>query len=165
MYAYIADTVNALSPDLTAVTGDLVDGSVARLRDEVAPLAELRARDGVYFVTGNHDHYSGARDWVQEVSDLGMRVLFNSHEVIQRGDAAFTLAGVNDHTSGQHSGDSEDVPAAFAGRDPSLPTILLATSSAYAIYAFSMLRTASPESIKKEPGLTLMRSLWRPCIV
>ena len=123
---YIADTANALSPDLTAVTGDLVDGSVTRLRDQVAPLSELRARDGVFFVTGNHDHYSGARDWVQEVSNLGMHVLFNSHQVIRRGDAAFTLAGVNDHTSGQRSGDREDLPAAFAGRDPNLPTILLA---------------------------------------
>jgi len=123
---YLTDTINALSPDLTAVTGDLVDGSVDRLRDEVAPFAELRARDGVYFVTGNHDHYSGARDWVHTITDLGMRVLRNSHHVIERDGAAFTLAGVDDHTSGHRNGGGEDVPAALAGSDRALPTILLA---------------------------------------
>ena len=58
--ADLAQRVNALAPDLIAVTGDLVDGSAPRLAGEVAPFADLRARHGVFFVTGNHDHYSGA---------------------------------------------------------------------------------------------------------
>ena len=42
------------------ITGDLVDGSVAQLGQHVAPLANLRARHGVFFVTGNHEYYSGS---------------------------------------------------------------------------------------------------------
>ena len=64
--------MNALDADLCAVTGDLVDGPVARVAAEVAPLGALRARDGVFFVTGNHDHYSGADAWVAEVERLGL---------------------------------------------------------------------------------------------
>ncbi len=55
----IVGRVNGLQADLVAITGDLVDGSVAELRPHVAPLAQLRARHGVYFVTGNHEYYSG----------------------------------------------------------------------------------------------------------
>jgi hypothetical protein len=62
--AVVAERVNALAPDLVAVTGDLVDGSVERIGDEVEPLGAIRARHGVYFITGNHDFYSGADAWV-----------------------------------------------------------------------------------------------------
>ena len=66
--AELVERVNALDPDLVAVTGDLVDGKLALLADEVAPFADLRGRDGVYFVTGNHDHYSGADDWAVAIA-------------------------------------------------------------------------------------------------
>ena len=89
--------MNALEPDLIAVTGDLVDGSARRLADEVAPFADLRARCGVFFVTGNHDHYSGAQSWVEAVRGLGMRVLRNERVEIGAPGATFDLAGVDDH--------------------------------------------------------------------
>src|SRR5262249_14984062 len=54
----IVAQVNELEPDLVVITGDLVDGSVATLGEHVRPLADLRAKDGVYFVTGNHENYS-----------------------------------------------------------------------------------------------------------
>jgi predicted MPP superfamily phosphohydrolase len=123
----IVERVNALAPDLVAVTGDLVDGKVERLADEVAPFAGLRGRDGVYFVTGNHDHYSGAADWTRAVGSLGMRVLRNERVAIEDRGAVFDLAGVEDHharlVSGTHA---EDLPAALDGRDPARPVILLA---------------------------------------
>jgi predicted MPP superfamily phosphohydrolase len=96
MEALVA-AVNALDADVVAITGDLVDGSVAQLRDHVAPLAGLRARHGAYFVTGNHEYYAGAGPWIDEVRRLGIRVLLNEHEVIDRGDAALVLAGVPDY--------------------------------------------------------------------
>src|SRR5262249_11712689 len=70
---------NALEPDLVAITGDLVDGSVRELAEHVAPLANLRAKDGVYFVTGNHEYYSGADSWILYLASLGVRVLRNEH--------------------------------------------------------------------------------------
>ena len=126
--AAVTRQVNALAPDLIAVTGDLVDGSVAKLADEVAPFAELSAPHGVFFVTGNHDHYSGARAWVARVGQLGMRVLRN--ERVRIGDPAdsFDLIGVDDYRGDAFggSGSQEDLPRALAGRDSERPAVLLA---------------------------------------
>ncbi len=73
----IVALVNGLKTDLIAVTGDLVDGSVQQLSAHTAPLAGLAARHGVYFVTGNHEYYSGERAWTAEIRRLGLRVLKN----------------------------------------------------------------------------------------
>jgi len=119
--------VNALEPDLIALTGDWVDGAVERLAAEVAPFADLRARDGVFFVTGNHDHYSGARAWAARASELGMRVLRNERVEIRRGDAVFDLVGVDDHRGNWIDREErEDLPRALEGRDASRPAILMA---------------------------------------
>ena len=123
---HLTERVNALAADLVAVTGDLVDGSARLLADEVAPFGGLRARHGVYFVTGNHDHYSGANAWVDVVGRLGLTVLRNRSVRIERDGAAFTLAGVDDHRGGFGDGQREDLPLALAERDPALPVVLLA---------------------------------------
>jgi len=123
--AALTERVNALAPDLVAVTGDLVDGDVERLRDEVAPFAALRARHGVFFVTGNHDVYSGGEPWVERVRELGIRPLRNERVEIG-GPAGFDLAGVDDHRGDWVRGSSEDVGKAFAGRDPARAVVLLA---------------------------------------
>ncbi len=125
--AAVTARVNALAPDLVAVTGDLVDGSVRRLADEVAPLAALRARHGVFFVTGNHDHYSGASAWAGRARELGMRVLRNERVEIALDGAGFDLIGVDDHRGNPAAAEGrEDLPRALAGRDPSRPAVLLA---------------------------------------
>lgn len=123
----VAERVNALEPDLVAVTGDLVDGRRAYLEDEVAPFGALRGRDGVFFVTGNHDFYSGVDDWTGFVRELGMRTLRNEHVVIERDGARFVLAGVDDHRGDMLQAEGgEDVPAALAGVPADLAVVLLA---------------------------------------
>lgn len=117
--------VNALEPDIVAITGDLVDGTVEELRDHVAPLAELRARHGVFFVTGNHEYYSGVEEWCTELTRLGIRVLRNEHVRIGDGDDGFDLAGVDDYSSRRFGG-KPDVARALAGRDESRELVLLA---------------------------------------
>ncbi|BDT86806.1 metallophosphoesterase [Nocardia cyriacigeorgica] len=117
----VVDAVNGTDPDLIAVAGDLVDGRVADLRSTVAPLADLRARLGTYYVTGNHEYYSGADEWVEHVQELGMRVLMNSRVELP----GFDLAGVDD-LEGEAEGRGPDVAAALAGRDPSRACVLLA---------------------------------------
>jgi len=124
--AAITERVNALDPDLVAVTGDLVDGSARLLADEVAPFSELRARHGVFFVTGNHDHYSGASSWAEAVRGLGMRVLRNERVTIGSGDACFDLVGVDDHHAHHVGSGREDLARALSGRDPERPAVLLA---------------------------------------
>jgi predicted MPP superfamily phosphohydrolase len=123
--AALTERVNALAPDLVAVTGDLVDGPVERLRDEVAPFEALRGRHGVFFVTGNHDVYSGGEPWVARARELGMRVLRNERVAIG-GAGGFDLAGVDDHRGDWVHGSSEDLGAALAGRDPERAVVLLA---------------------------------------
>lgn len=92
----IVALVNELKADLIAVTGDLVDGSVQQLSVHTAPLAGLRARHGAYFVTGNHEYYSGERAWTAEIRRLGLQVLKNEHVVLQHNGASLVLAGVTD---------------------------------------------------------------------
>ncbi len=122
----LADRVNALRPDLVAVTGDLVDGTVERVGPLVEPLADLDAPYGVYFVTGNHDVYSGDVAWVARVKELGWRVLRNERVTLGSGDDVFDLAGVDDHRGDWSRGSTEDLDAALADRPEGRPVILLA---------------------------------------
>lgn len=123
----IVDRVNALDADVVAITGDLVDGSVPELREHVAPLARLRARDGVFFVTGNHEYYSGVHVWVAELQRLGIRVLHNEHVVLRRGEATLVLAGVTDFTA-HHFDEAHrsDPAAALRGAPAQATRVLLA---------------------------------------
>ncbi|WSB00757.1 metallophosphoesterase [Streptomyces sp. NBC_01794] len=117
----IVDTINATSPDLVAVVGDLVDGTVADLGPAAEPLAQLRARHGSFFVTGNHEYFSGAEEWVDHVRELGLRPLRNERVEI----AGFDLAGVND-LAGESEGDGPDFAKALGDRDPARASVLLA---------------------------------------
>ena len=122
----VVERVNALQPDAIAITGDLADGDVPALRSTTEPLGELRARHGTFFVTGNHDYYSGADPWIAEVRRLGITPLRNER-VPLGGDQGFDLAGVDDRQGRTFGpGHGEDLEAALAGRDPSRPVVLLA---------------------------------------
>jgi len=115
----IVETVNHLKPDLVAITGDLVDGGVPELGAQVAPLRRLVSRHGSYFVTGNHEYYSGVEPWLIELRALGVRVLHNQHVVIQHGAAKLVLAGVTDYNAGHFDDDHRSDPAAaLAGAPP-----------------------------------------------
>jgi uncharacterized protein len=94
--AGVVQVVNRLEADLVAVTGDLVDGPVSELGPEVAPLGELSSRHGTYFVTGNHDYYSGAHAWIVELRRIGVRVLLNEHVVLRHDGVSLVVGGVAD---------------------------------------------------------------------
>jgi hypothetical protein len=117
----VVDTVNATQPDLIAVVGDLVDGSVKDLGPAAAPLARLTARHGAYFVTGNHEYFSGAEQWVAEVRTLGLHPLENDRTELPY----FDLAGVND-LQGESEGQGPDFGKALGDRDPARACVLLA---------------------------------------
>ncbi|MFZ3298942.1 metallophosphoesterase [Ralstonia pickettii] len=129
--AYVAgvvDRLNALQPDVIAVTGDLVDGEVDVLRPHIAPLAGMSARHGVFAVTGNHEYYSGVGPWVSEFERLGMRVLMNEHAVLEHDGAPLVIAGVTDFSAGKFdTAHTSDPTRALAGSPSGVtPTILLA---------------------------------------
>ncbi|WP_098892713.1 MULTISPECIES: metallophosphoesterase [Streptomyces] len=117
----IVDTINATSPDLVAVVGDLVDGSVADLGSAAEPLSALRARHGSFFVTGNHEYFSGAGQWVDHVRELGLHPLENARVEIE----GFDLAGVND-IAGETEGQGPDFGRALGDRDRGRAAVLLA---------------------------------------
>ncbi len=92
----VVDQVQELKPDLVALTGDLVDGSVNWLSNDVEPLSQLKPYYGKYFITGNHEYYSGVEHWLDKTGELGFVNLLNEHRVLNINGAKLTLAGVND---------------------------------------------------------------------
>lgn len=112
----VVAAVNELEPDLVAVTGDVVDGFVETLQSEVAPLGELRGRDGVYYVTGNHEYYWDGKAWSEHFGRLGLEVLTNTHRMIRRGAAKLVVGGVTDiRGGGRVRGHKSDPRLALAG--------------------------------------------------
>jgi hypothetical protein len=123
----VAKSVNELKPDMVAITGDLVDGSTTHLAEHVKPLKELSSVDGTFFVTGNHEYYSGAEPWCQMLSGLGLNVLNNAHSVIRRGGAKLMIAGVNDYRAHRIlPAHRSDPAAAVAGAPDCNARVLLA---------------------------------------
>jgi predicted MPP superfamily phosphohydrolase len=116
---------NAAGADLIVVTGDFIDGSVAMRRDDVAPLTDLRAADGVYAIPGNHEYFFSYPDWMRHLTGLGMRMLPNRHAVLARGGDRLVLAGVTDLSARSVGEAGPDLAAALAGKPSGVPVILL----------------------------------------
>ena len=92
----VLEKISRLNPDLIAVTGDLVDGSVKYLKSELQPLKDMIAPYGTFFVTGNHEYYSGVDQWLDETDRLGMKNLINSNELISKAGDQISIAGITD---------------------------------------------------------------------
>jgi predicted MPP superfamily phosphohydrolase len=123
----VVEQVNRLKPDMIALTGDIADGSVGRLIDEVAPLGDLSAPYGMFFVTGNHEYYSGVEAWIEEVKRLGFTVLMNEHRLIKKDDGVLLIAGVPDfHASSFEGHPSPDPAKSLLGAQRHQVKILLA---------------------------------------
>ncbi len=124
----LVEIVNQQRPDVVAVVGDLVDGEVDQLREDVAPLADLVSEQGVYFVTGNHEYFVDTRAWLRHLPTLGVEVLRNERVPLGRGGASFDLAGIDDRTAANSGvpGHGANLDAALDGRDDSAPVVLLA---------------------------------------
>jgi predicted MPP superfamily phosphohydrolase len=119
--------VNAIAADLVAITGDLVDGPIAIFGSRIEPLADLRSTHGTFFVTGNHEYYSGVDHWLPRFRSHGLRVLRNERVAIEHKGAIFDLAGIDDHESKRWGGDhGPDLERALAGRDETRPVVLMA---------------------------------------
>lgn len=119
----LVDRTNALEPDAVAITGDFIDARFDEIHDQLEPVRELRTRDGVFYVTGNHEYYWNAPAWLPSLEDLGIRHLQNAHDVVRRGDAQLVFAGVTDPVGrGAHR---QDVPAALLGAPADAVTVLL----------------------------------------
>jgi predicted MPP superfamily phosphohydrolase len=107
------------------VTGDVIDGSLAMRRTDVDPLADLRARDGVYMSPGNHEYFLGYQEWMRHFADMGMHLLENEHAILERGGGRILLAGVTDLTAPATGMPPPNLAAALAGAPTGTPILLL----------------------------------------
>lgn len=121
----VVEVVNGLDADLVTVVGDMVSAQVGAVRTSALPLRQMRSRYGSYFVTGNHEYYTGHEEWIEAAEELGLRVLRNERLEIVHGGGAIDLAGVNDR-EGSRFDDPPDYEAALGDRDQSRPVVLLA---------------------------------------
>ncbi|WP_413204672.1 metallophosphoesterase [Rhodospirillum sp. A1_3_36] len=123
----MVERTNGLVPDMVAITGDVVDGSVPHLLKEVAPLGDLHSRHGTFIVSGNHEYYSGADPWMKAFAGLGMHVLRNAHKTLDHDGATLVIAGVEDFSAGHHDPKwASDPVKALEGAPENAPRILLA---------------------------------------
>ncbi|WP_328661807.1 metallophosphoesterase [Nocardia salmonicida] len=121
----VVDVVNAQRPDIVGLAGDLVDGSVAKRADQVAPLARVEAPLGRFYITGNHEYLDDAQSWIDYMASIGWQPLHNAHRTVERDGGRLVVAGIDDPTA-DVPGHGPDLSAALAGTDPDLPVVLLA---------------------------------------
>jgi predicted MPP superfamily phosphohydrolase len=116
---------NAIGADLIVITGDLIDGTIEARKNDVPPLGDLRAPDGVLVIPGNHEYYFGRPEWMAQFKALGMQVLENQHTLIERDGASLTLAGVTDRSAVPFGQEGPDLQKALAGSPPDNVVVLL----------------------------------------
>ncbi len=126
----VVDMTNGLKPDMTVLLGDIVDGPVSLIGGDVKPLGGLRAPHGVFFVTGNHEYYSGAKEWVHFIKRIGIRVLMNERVSIgdkHPGGETFDLAGIGDRRAGMFvKSHAQNIGKAVRGRVDERELVVLA---------------------------------------
>jgi predicted MPP superfamily phosphohydrolase len=121
----VVERSNALGVDLIVVTGDLIDGSFGARRADVEPLRDLRAKDGVWVIPGNHEYFFGYEEWMLQYASLGMQALANDHTVLNRDGGSLVLVGVTDLSASRSFHPEPHLSAALEGAPPDTPIILL----------------------------------------
>lgn len=116
--------VNALQPDLIALTGDYVDGHIDELRHEVEPLAQLKAKYGVFGVTGNHEYYWNVTEWEDALKNLGIRLLNNENEPVEINNSIIVVAGLPDISATRFGFEGPDIENALKGAPAGLRLLL-----------------------------------------
>ena len=125
---WVADLVarvNGIKPDLLLLTGDLVDGTPGLRAKDIAPLARLRARHGIYGCTGNHEYYSGFRDWMPIFTSFGFALLHNSHALLNIEGHHLAIAGVTDRVAQGFGLPTPSPKEALAGLSENVVRIML----------------------------------------
>lgn len=122
----IVDRTMALKPDLILMPGDFVDGLVSQRREDLEPLAQLKAPLGVFGSSGNHEYYSGFDAWMKQLRKFGVTMLENEHRVLARGEGRLVLAGVPDQQGARMGRAAPDPDKALAGAPRGVPVILMA---------------------------------------
>ena len=121
----VVERSNKLDVDLIAITGDLIDGTLDARRTDIEPLRDLKATDGVYVISGNHEYIFGYDGWMAHFAALGLHSLENTHIVLDRNGGKLVLAGLTDRASRRGGHPVRDLGAVLQGIPKDAPVILL----------------------------------------
>ncbi|MBV5321201.1 MAG: metallophosphoesterase [Sulfuricurvum sp.] len=124
-------TINALNPDLIAITGDLSDAHISMVQNSIDELRHLKSRFGTFYVIGNHEYFHSLKETIEHVKTLGIHVLENSSISINND---FYIAGVYDLFGFRASTYLPDITKAMGTIPPQMPTLLLAHQPKYIEY-------------------------------
>lgn len=102
--------VKLLNPDILVITGDMVEGDIAHISEDVDAFADVSHIPHKFFITGNHEYIHGGTIWEDKMRKLGFRVLHNSHEIIEFGNAKLLMAGVPDRLVSRFQPDTISQP-------------------------------------------------------
>jgi uncharacterized protein len=118
--ARVVAQVNAQNPAMVLITGDLFDGADGKLETLVAPLNELVAPQGIYFVTGNHETYLGVQRSYAALRTTPVRILDNEMVAVD----GLQVVGIS-YPERSHALSFADKMAEVTGFDPNTPSVLL----------------------------------------
>ena len=121
----VVERSNKLGVDLIAITGDLIDGTLDARRNDIEPLRDLKAADGVYVISGNHEYIFGYSMWMAHFAALGLLSLENRHIVLDRDGSKLVFAGITDRASRRIEHPARDLAAVLEGAPKGVPVILL----------------------------------------
>lgn len=122
----VVDKANAWEPDIVCMTGDVGDGPPETLTEDLAPLAQLKTKAGVYYCTGNHEYYWNVQGWIKALAHRGIRPLMNEGLQLPLPGRPVWIGGVTDISAGRMAGHHHSPQAAAQGAPPSAAKILLA---------------------------------------
>jgi len=122
--------INALQPDIIAITGDLCDAHVDTLRDALDELSRLESKYGVFYIVGNHEYFHSIDDTLRYIKSIGFTVLENS--MVHLDD--FDIAGVYDLFGYRVGSHLPDINQAMKNQRPGKPVLLLAHQPKYIHY-------------------------------
>jgi predicted MPP superfamily phosphohydrolase len=123
----VVEITNALSPDMIVLTGDMIDGPVELIKNDILSLGQLKAAQGVYLITGNHEYYWDVEAWLSVFRKMGIRILLNEHVIISKNTSNIILAGVTDYEASHHLDSHQSDPFKSVQNSPDgLIKILLA---------------------------------------
>lgn len=88
----IVDLINAQNPDIVFIVGDFIDTKAAKLKDSLEPFKELKSKEGIYYVSGNHEYYNGIAPILEAIKNLNITPLENANTSLKN----INIAGISD---------------------------------------------------------------------
>lgn len=121
--SYVVKKTNELSPDFIFLTGDLIDTDIRYIKEEISLLKGLKAKEGIYYVPGNHEYYHSIDQSREVINELGFHWMANRGLFLSSYN--LTISGVSDPHAVRKNEEGPDLFKAVKGLDPTHYTILL----------------------------------------